>query len=569
MRKLPNGISNYEEIIKENRIYVDKTMYIEKLENLSDKTLMFLRPRKFGKTLFTSTLECYYDINKRDKFNELFKNTYIGKNPTPNRNKYCILRFNFSGVNTDTIESTLKGFREKVDLGINAFVESYGLDFYNNPEQSTEALLGNLFQAFRFQLIEQKIYVIIDEYDHFANELLGFRTDEFKNLIAKNGKIRKWYEILKEGTETVVDRIFITGVAPVTLDSTTSGFNIARDITRNINFNDMLGFSKKDVEYLMDELEITKNKQKELLPIIKTNYDGYVFSTMIKENMENYRLYNSNMTLYFLNMYQEQNNMPEELVDINIISDYSKIEAFMDLCQNMNKMELLEKIVAGDLIESELTEKFNAEIEFGEKELVSLLFYLGYLTIKEKGIQKCKFQIPNDIIKEIYTKYFLKYISKKANIVTDSIDTETINSELLFKGNIQKLLDILKEFLTNLSNRDYARFDEKYVKVIFYSICRMLGTLYVKSELEIGGKYADILLIPKDDVKERYSILIEFKYIKQEDYEKDNSLLKQKQDQAKEQLQKYKNTEEIKMLPKLKSYAAIVIKDRIEYEEII
>ena len=568
MRKLPNGISNYEQIVKENRIYVDKTKYIEKIEDLSDHTIMFLRPRKFGKTLFTSTLECYYDINKKDKFDELFKNTYIGQNPTPNRNKYCILRFNFSGVNTDTIESTLKGFREKVDLGINAFVESYGLDFYNNPEQSTEALLGNLFQAFRFQLIEQKIYVIIDEYDHFANELLGFRTDEFKNLIAKNGKIRKWYEILKEGTETVVDRIFITGVAPVTLDSTTSGFNIASDLTKNILFNDMLGFCKKDVEYLMDELEIPKDKQKELLPIIKTNYDGYVFSTMIRENMENYRLYNSNMTLYFLYMYKIQNSIPEDLVDINIISDYSKIEAFMDLCQNMNKMELLEKIVAGDLIESELTEKFNAEIEFGEKELVSLLFYLGYLTIKEKGIQKCKFQIPNDIIKEIYTKYFLRYISKKANIVTDSIDTETINSELLFNGKINGLLEILKKFLTNLSNRDYARFDEKYVKVIFYSICRMLGTVYVKSEPEVGGKYADILLIPKDEIKERYSILIEFKYIKQEDYEKDNSLLKQKQDQAKEQLQMYRNTEEIKMLPKLKSYSVVVIKDRIEYEEI-
>ena len=568
MKKLPLGISNYEQLITNNYIYVDKTQYIERLEEQPNRTIMFLRPRKFGKTLFTSTLECYYDINKKDKFDELFKNTYIGKNPTPNRNKYCILRFNFSGVNTDTIESTLKGFREKVDLGINAFVESYGLDFYNNPEQSTEALLGNLFQAFRFQLIEKKIYVIIDEYDHFANELLGFRTDEFKNLIAKNGKIRKWYEILKEGTETVVDRIFITGVAPVTLDSTTSGFNIASDLTKNILFNDMLGFCKKDVEYLMDELEIPKDKQKELLPIIKTNYDGYVFSTMIRENMENYRLYNSNMTLYFLYMYKIQNSIPEDLVDINIISDYSKIEAFMDLCQNMNKMELLEKIVAGDLIESELTEKFNAEIEFGEKELVSLLFYLGYLTIKGKGIQKCKFQIPNDIIKEIYTKYFLRYISKKANIVTDSIDTETINSELLFNGKINGLLEILKKFLTNLSNRDYARFDEKYVKVIFYSICRMLGTVYVKSELEVGGKYADILLIPKDEIKERYSILIEFKYIKQEDYEKDNSLLKQKQDQAKEQLQKYKNTEEIKMLPKLKSYAAIVIKDKIEYEEI-
>ena len=290
MRKLPLGMSNYEDIVRENRIYVDKTKYIEILEDFPNKTVMFLRPRKFGKTLFTSTLECYYDKNRKDKFDELFKDTYIGKNPTENRNKYCILRFNFSGISTETLETTIKGFREKVDLGINTFVELYGLDFYNNPEQSTEGLLGSLFQAFRFQRKEEKIYVIIDEYDHFANELLGFKTEEFKNLVAKNGKIRKWYEILKEGT--VVDRIFITGVAPITLDSFTSGFNIASDITKNIIFNDMLGFSKEDVIYLMKELEIPEEKQKELLPVIKTNYDGYVFSTMIRDNIENYKLYN-------------------------------------------------------------------------------------------------------------------------------------------------------------------------------------------------------------------------------------------------------------------------------------
>ena len=568
MRKLPLGMSNYEDIVRENRIYVDKTKYIEILEDFPNKTVMFLRPRKFGKTLFTSTLECYYDKNRKDKFDELFKDTYIGKNPTENRNKYCILRFNFSGISTETLETTIKGFREKVDLGINTFVELYGLDFYNNPEQSTEGLLGSLFQAFRFQRKEEKIYVIIDEYDHFANELLGFKTEEFKNLVAKNGKIRKWYEILKEGTETVVDRIFITGVAPVTLDSTTSGFNIASDITKNIIFNDMLGFSKEDVIYLMKELEIPEEKQKELLPVIKTNYDGYVFSTMIRDNIENYKLYNSNMTLYFLYMYQVQNQIPKELVDVNIISDYSKIEAFMDLCQNMNKIEILEKIVAGDLIESSLTEKFNAEIEFGEKELISLLFYLGYLTIKEIGFSKYKFQIPNDVIKEIYSNYFLEYISRKANIVIDSIDTETINKELLLEGKVEKLLDVLKEFLTNLSNRDYARFDEKYVKVIFYSICRMLGTLYVKSELEVGGKYADILLVPKEEIIERYSILIEFKYIKQEDYDRDNEILQQKQEQAKEQIEVYRKSEEIQMLPKLKCYSIVVIKDRIELKEI-
>ena len=234
MRRLPLGISNYENIVKENRVYVDKTKYIEKLEDFSNKTIMFLRPRKFGKTLFTSTLECYYDKNRKDRFEELFGNTYIGKNPTENRNKYCVLRFNFSGISTETLEETIKGFREKVDIGINTFVELYGLDFYNNPEQSTEGLLGSLFQAFRFQKENERIYVIIDEYDHFANELLGFKTEEFKNLVAKNGKIRKWYEILKEGTETVVDRIFITGVAPITLDSLTSGFNIGKDISQDI-----------------------------------------------------------------------------------------------------------------------------------------------------------------------------------------------------------------------------------------------------------------------------------------------------------------------------------------------
>lgn len=569
MQKLSNGVANYEDLIKENRIYVDKTNYIEKMEQLPDKTLMFLRPRKFGKTLFTSTLECYYDKNKENKFDELFKNTYIGKNPTKNKNRYCILRFNFSGISTETLEETRKGFNREVASSIELFVGKYKMDFFVDRNDEAEGILDNLFKAFLLQKPNDKIYVIIDEYDHFANELLGFRTDEFKNLLAKNGKIRKWYEILKKGTETVVDRIFITGVAPITLDSTTSGFNIARDITKNIEFNDMLGFSTEDVKYIMTQIEIPKEKQEELLPIMKINYDGYVFSDMIRENIENYKLYNSNMTLYFLNLYQEQNRVPEELVDINILSDYSKIEAFMDLCQSMNKLELLEKIVSGEDIESTLTEKFNVEIEFGEKELISLLFYLGYLTIKEKGFSKCKFQIPNDVIREIYSNYFLEYISRKANISTDSIDTEAINRELLLEGNISKLLDVLKIFLENLSNRDYCKFDEKYVKVIFYTICRMLGTVYVKSELEVNGRYADLLLIPKENIQERYGILIEFKYIKQEDYEKDNELLNKKQEQAKLQLRDYMNSNEIKMIPKLRGYSVVVIKDRIEVEEII
>lgn len=568
-RKLPNGISNYEKIVRENRIYVDKTKYIEKLEQVSDSAIMFLRPRKFGKTLFTSTLECYYDIAKQEEFEKLFLNTYIGENPTSNKNSYHILRFNFSGIDTSSLDETIQGFKREVASSIKVFVERYGLDFYINENDTAEGILDNLIKAFYIQKAKEKIYVIIDEYDHFANELLGFRTEEFKNLVAKNGKIRKWYEILKKGTETVVDRIFITGVAPITLDSTTSGFNIARDLTKNSEFNDMLGFCKQDVKYLMNELEIDEENQKELLPIIKTNYDGYVFSDEINgENIEKYKMYNSNMTLYFLNEYESLNKIPEKLVDINILSDYGKIEAFMDLCKNMNKIDILEKIVAGEAIESTLTEKFNAEIAFGEKELISLLYYLGYLTIVNKGYSRCKFKIPNDVIRKIYSEYFLTYISRNAEISTDLIDIETINKEILEEGKIDKAIEILGLYLKSLSNRDYTRFDEKYVKVIFYSICRMLGAVYVKSELEIEGKYSDILLMPREKMQERYGVLIEFKYIKQEDYDKDMELLNKKQIEAREQLEKYKETEEIKLIPNIRCYSVVAIKDKLIVQEV-
>ena len=566
MRKLPNGISNYETIVRENYIYVDKTMYIEKLENLSDRTIMFLRPRKFGKTLFTSTLECYYDISKKKEFETLFANTYIGKNPTKSKNSYHILRFNFSGISTNTIEETINGFKNKISASIKVFTERYGMDFYINENDTAEGILDNLFKAFYIQKPKEKIYVIIDEYDHFANELLGFKTDEFKNLVAKNGKIRKWYEILKEGTESVVDRIFITGVAPITLDSTTSGFNIARDITKDINFNDMLGFCKDDVKYLMTELEIDERMQDKLLPIIKINYDGYIFSNKIKGDLNKYKIYNSNMTLYFLNSYKEQSGIPEELVDINILSDYGKIEAFMDLCQDMNKIDILEKIVAGEPVESELTEKFNAEIAFGEKELISLLYYLGYLTIRENEFGILKFGSPNDVIRKIYSEYFLEYIKRKAGI-KEELKIGDMTKEILLEGKIDKAIEILGQYLKGLSNRDYTRFDEKYIKVIFYTICRMLGAVYVKSELEIEGKYSDILLIPREKIEERYGVLIEFKYIKQEDYDKKPELLKEKQKEAKEQLKKYKKTEEIKMIPKLRSYAVVAIKDKLMIEE--
>ena len=196
--KMPYGISNYEKIVRDGYYYVDKTMYIEKLENMPETSIMFLRPRKFGKTLFTSVIENYYDKLKADKFDELYKNTYIGKNPTKLKNSYCILRFNFSGIDTSTEELTIKGFKNSTIEAIKLFIGRYKIDFFINENQEVEDILNSLFTAFSLQKNEELIYVIIDEYDHFANELLGFHPERFKSLVSKNGKVRKWYEILKK-----------------------------------------------------------------------------------------------------------------------------------------------------------------------------------------------------------------------------------------------------------------------------------------------------------------------------------------------------------------------------------
>ncbi len=558
IKKLPYGISDYERIITNNYYYVDKTKYIEILENLPQPYITFLRPRKFGKTLFTSTIENYYDIKKKDKFETLYKDTYIGNYPTILKNSYHILRFNFSGIDTSTVDTTIDGFKREVGSSIKLFVQRYGLDFYVNMEDEAENILDNLIKAFIVQRANDKIYVIIDEYDHFANELLGFDTDQFKNLVSKNGKIRKWYEILKKGTETVIDRIFITGVAPITLDSLTSGFNIGTDITRDEEFNEMLGFTEEELVKLLDAQEISKEKQEEILPIMKENYDGYNFSINCEE-----KIYNSTMCLYFLSNYIRLTNLPENLVDVNIASDYSKIGKMLDLCKGKKRAEIIEKTVSGEGILSEITQKFNPAMEFTDTDLVSMLYYLGYLTIEGTEVGFPKLKVPNKVMKEIYSEYFLKTLGQDfSNNIIDSYSE--ITKELALEGKIDKITEILQKYLKNLSNRDYQRFDEKYVKLIFYCISMNLKMYTVKSEIEVQREYPDILLVPRDRGKGYNSIMVEFKYLKKGEEGK----LKEKQKEAKEQIIKYSNYEEIKDIDKLNKYTIIAVNDKLYVEKV-
>ena len=557
--KMPYGISNFEELITENYYYVDKTKYIEKLENLPEKRIMFLRPRKFGKTLFTSVIENYYDKNKADKFNKLYGNTYIGKNPTELKNSYCTLRFNFSGIDTSSEETTIRGFKNSTIESIKLFIGKYNIDFYINDGQDAEEILNSLLTAFSLQKINEKIYVIIDEYDHFANELLGFNLEQFRGLVSKNGKVRKWYEVLKKGTETVVDRIFITGVAPITLDSLTSGFNIGTDITQDIDFNEMMGFTEKELVEILNNQEITKEEQEKILPIMKENYDGYKFSLGAES-----QIYNSNMCLYFLSKYIRLGQIPNDLIDMNIASDYSKIGKMLDLCKGENKLEILQKTVQGKPIINRIVEKFNPAIEFTETDMISMLYYLGYLTIAGDLAGVPELVIPNKVMKEIYASYFMQLMSQEAEFRIDNSTSVQILKEIALDGKIDKIIEVLRIYLKNLSNRDLIKFDEKYIKLIFYCIAMNINSYFTKSEMEVNRNYPDILLVPRDRTKGYKAIMVEFKYLKKGE----KSKLEEKQKEAREQIERYSEFEEIKEIEGLRKYTIVVATDEIYVEEI-
>src|SRR3989339_781324 len=326
LKKIPYGISDYKTLIEQKYIFVDKTKYLELLEELGEPFIFFLRPRRFGKSLFISILEYYYDINSENLFENLFGNTYIGKNPTKKRNSYYVLRFNFSGINTSSKEALLNGFTQEIISGIANFEEKYKILI----EYNKNSMPSDIFKQFLRNVtksITGSIYVLIDEYDHFANELLSFQTDMFEDTISKTGFVRKWYEVLKSGTDNgLIQKIFATGVSPVTLDSLTSGFNIAKNKTRDIRFNECLGFTENEVKnVLLESLGNTIDVEREM-PILKQYYNGYLFN----EDGQN-RIFNSDMVLYYASEYSASNCPPKQLIDTNVSSHYKKMAKLFTL----------------------------------------------------------------------------------------------------------------------------------------------------------------------------------------------------------------------------------------------
>ena len=304
---------------------------------------------------------------------------------------------------------------------------------------------------------------------------------------------------------------------------------------------------------------VEKGLSQEILPIMKENYDGYKFSL----NAEN-RIYNSNMCLYFLSRYIRLKEIPNDLIDMNIASDYSKIGKMLDLCKGEKRLDILRKTVQGETIANTIVEKFNPAIEFTEIDMTSMLYYLGYLTISGNlaGIPELK--IPNKVMKEIYASYFLQLMNEKAEFRIDSSTSQEILIQLAMEGRIDKIVEVLRIYLNNLSNRDLIKFDEKYIKLIFYCIAMNINSYSTKSEMEVNRNYPDILLVPRDRTKGYKAIMVEFKYIKKGETAK----LEDKQKEAREQIERYSKFDDIKDIEGLRKYTIVVAGNEIYVQEI-
>ncbi|MDR3013535.1 MAG: ATP-binding protein [Chitinispirillales bacterium] len=531
-KKLPYGKSNFADLIESGYAYIDKTRFVELLENENNTYQFFIRPRRFGKSLFLSVLENYYDLSRRDKFDAIFGNLYIGKNPTPEQGTYTVLRFDFSGLDTDSREEFKHSFSIRVQESVNVFFDRYKGIFANVSEQlqsmrEQKPGIGALDFAYRAAAdANVPIFIIIDEYDHFANNLIALGGTYIKEVRA-GGIVRAFYESLKKGTSSVVKRIFITGITPMMINLT-SGFNMSTDYSLDAMYNEMFGFTSEEVEWLMQETGVDRN----LIKVdMESYYNGYMFNNKGKN-----KVYNSQMILFLFNQISRSGEQPEHIVDTNLKTDYARLRR---LAENKNNREILFNIVKDGGVFGNIVEKFSLDELSNENYFVSLLFYLGMLTNGgvKRGINWLK--IPNYSIKTLYWSYAVAHVQDLDNTAMSTRKLSDVISQMAYDGDIKPYLDFFTEnFLKRLSNRDLINFDEKYIKVMLLSTLFMSSFYLPVSEDEVTEGYTDIYLQRhpvKPDIK--YEYVFEVKYVKTDAAAAE---VEAKSAEARAQIEKYK-----------------------------
>jgi hypothetical protein len=563
IKKIPYGVANYERVVQKNCYYVDKTMYLRTVEE-SDDYLFFIRPRRFGKSLFLSVMEAYYDVFYKDRFKEFFKGTWIYDQPTDDRGKYLVLSLNFSVVEPDPGKMETS-FSNHVRGEAVYFIQKYSdylstnkkMSYYSKTiEESSSAtdILTNLLVLCKGA--HRKLYVIIDEYDNFSNTILStVGKDAYLKLTHGPGFFRSFFNALKKGTTGTgapISRSFITGVSPITMDDVTSGFNIGENVSIDALFNQMLGFTSTDVREMIDYYRsagLIKHDTGYLMEIIHQWYGNYLFS---EHSLERERLYNSDMVLYFLKEYFKIQSIPGELIDNNVRIDYGKLKHLIVVDRGKTKItngnfSKLKEIVGNGETSSRITKGFPLEKLMDPENFESLLFYLGLLTIKGPEKDKLRLEIPNETVKRLYYRYIEEAYRDTGIFNLDLSMYSDLMTDMAYDGKWRPLLEFITgRMKESMSLRDLIT-GEKSIQA-FLNVYLGLNDLYIiHSEKELNKGYADLVLEPflarYEGIK--YAYILEIKYVKS-GVSPGEAKVRQLKSEAEEQLKNYSMDEKFK-----------------------
>ena len=548
-KRIPYGMMNFAVIRRDDCYYVDKTRFIPMIEE-ADKFFFFIRPRRFGKSLTVSMLQHYYDILAKDKFEALFGDLYIGKHPTRDRNSYLVLYLNFSGI-VDELNNYRKGLDAHCQTMFDYFCDIYADYLPKGIKEELDKKEGAVEQ-FEYLFTEcnktnQRIYLFIDEYDHFTNAILSNieSLHRYTDETHGEGYLRAFFNKIKAGTYSSIERCFITGVSPVTMDDLTSGFNIGTNYSLTPEFNEMIGFTEEEVRQMLTYYSTTSpfnHSVDELIEIMKPWYDNYCFA---EECYGETTMYNSNMVLYFVKNYIQRGKAPRDMVEDNIRIDYEKLRMLIRKDKEFaHDASIIQTLVSEGYVTGELKKGFPAINITNPDNFVSLLYYFGMLTISGTYEGRTKLTIPNQVVREqIYTYLLSTYNEAELNF--SSYEKNELSSGLAYRGDWKAYFGYIADCLKRYTSQRDKQKGEFFVHGFTLAMTAQNRFYRPISEQDTQAGYVDIFLCPLLDIYSdmKHSYIVELKYAKYKDPE---SRVEELRLEAIAQANRYADTDTVK-----------------------
>lgn len=519
VKLLPYGVADFVTVIEQNLYYVDKTMFIPELEK-QPRNLFFIRPRRFGKSIFLSMLYSYYDCTQSHKFQSLFGNLWIGQHPTPLQGKYQVLLLDFSQI-TGNIDKLETKFNSYLSINLDAFVRQYS-EYYQAEmeeilaQEDFEEKMELIFKAAKAH--QYHLYLIIDEYDNFTNVILNERGENVYHAITHaDGFYRDVFKKFKGNFE----RIFMMGVSPVTLDDVTSGFNIGWNISIKPEFDEMLGFSTTDVMEMF-----TYYKEHGSIPVdsdidaivndMKPWYDNYCFAEEALKKKT--RMFNCDMVLYYLRNYMDNGCSPRQMIDPNTRTDYGKMKKLLQFDKlDGERKGIIRKIAEEEQIVTQLYESFSA-YQIPKAEIFpSLLFYYGMLTIKGTRGSKLILGIPNNNVRKQYYGYLEEEYQAKAYVDVNQLTDYYY--DMAYDGKWEEGLRFMADAYAKVSSVRDGIEAERNLQGFFMAYLNLNDYYITAPELELNHGYCDFFLLPDlTHYASQHSYILELKVLSKKDF---------------------------------------------------